>query len=795
MSATAPAPVYWGANNIPQVVAEQIISSANSSLQANGRDPVTIKREYLSDCIAEITPETQTMGAALLQITLIDPEWQISRSGMCDITADGFLPNVDVEYPPGRGVWWRLAMIDVTSDLTQANLIMTFQQRIVSYLRDCWGPLGWPAGHPGSTRAQFLQMLAAKMPSELPKSSIGPGPPPQIRFVCPDINVIQPVASSNAEATEVVTAADEQAQQAGVNKLPGVTAASKVTVRGQKPNKVQLQAINTLLGVGVGLQAPQVALVAVIYAGTWESNLTPSPPNAEGYCGVLAGSDKIFSPEDTTDEANAFFQGGKGYQAGGALTLAKSGVTNPVEIAVKVEEPSVWPTNAYANESGYPGDTAAVAEATAIVNAYNGGLGAAAPEPQSDVAQLTRGTPDNPDEDSWTCMQRLASEVNWFVFSSPQPHYGYIGDYVYYIDGPTCAAQRPSAYVELSDDGTTWSMTDPDTGKVFTGGGPGCLTSLTMTVDNTAFQYMQTRQVKGRTQRQTRIRTPQTPSQILMNAIVGVMQFNAGDVFVFHNAGPLDGRWIVEDVTQNSLADLFAQFTLGPPTLPYPEPQAGTATVLGPDGQPVTVSTGQSPGFQNPGQSTPAGSGSAAAGATVAQQCVVREKALHCFHYSQVRPIQYDIETGNPVYIDCSGFAIACYKAAGLHDPSDNNYDGSGYTGSMITHCTRVSLGDATPGDLVFYGPPPCLHVTVYIGNGQVVSMGQEGDPSQGSWDLMGPCPPYGIFRSNYASTSTGPASPAPPARTYIPQEKSIAPPDSPPPYQPLSGIFKSIWQ
>jgi cell wall-associated NlpC family hydrolase len=77
-----------------------------------------------------------------------------------------------------------------------------------------------------------------------------------------------------------------------------------------------------------------------------------------------------------------------------------------------------------------------------------------------------------------------------------------------------------------------------------------------------------------------------------------------------------------------------------------------------------------------------------------------------------------------------------CYWAAGAPDPNGRNFDGLGYTGTQIGNGTAVTLEQAQPGDLVFYGkkvdPDPqagITHVALYVGNGNVISHGSESGP------------------------------------------------------------------
>lgn len=106
--------------------------------------------------------------------------------------------------------------------------------------------------------------------------------------------------------------------------------------------------------------------------------------------------------------------------------------------------------------------------------------------------------------------------------------------------------------------------------------------------------------------------------------------------------------------------------------------------------------------------------------------------------YSQYRPYPVVKPPTVPPRFDCSGFATACYFAAGATDPNGRGFDGLGYTGTLISHGTRVDRDHLKVGDLVFYGYStgygPAFnvgdptHVAVYVGVindvQMVVSMG-----------------------------------------------------------------------
>jgi hypothetical protein len=82
-----------------------------------------------------------------------------------------------------------------------------------------------------------------------------------------------------------------------------------------------------------------------------------------------------------------------------------------------------------------------------------------------------------------------------------------------------------------------------------------------------------------------------------------------------------------------------------------------------------------------------------------------------------------------PSWEDCSSFATWCYWVAGAPDPNGRNYDGFGYTGTQIVN--GVETTDPEPGDLCFYGSSrsAITHVTIYVGNGRVVSHGRDEGP------------------------------------------------------------------
>lgn len=117
----------------------------------------------LAEWVSDITIETTAQGGSLLEVTIIDPAWtlfQRDAAGVCFIDVDdqGFLwPPVEVTFPPDvSDATWRLCQCIPTTDLTQANVTLTFEDKIVSELREHYGA---QISYPNQTRAEFIQML------------------------------------------------------------------------------------------------------------------------------------------------------------------------------------------------------------------------------------------------------------------------------------------------------------------------------------------------------------------------------------------------------------------------------------------------------------------------------------------------------------------------------------------------------------------------------------------------------------------------------------------------------------
>lgn len=84
--------------------------------------------------------------------------------------------------------------------------------------------------------------------------------------------------------------------------------------------------------------------------------------------------------------------------------------------------------------------------------------------------------------------------------------------------------------------------------------------------------------------------------------------------------------------------------------------------------------------------------------------------------YGPTRGIDND---AGVVGYDCSGFTMFSYAAVGVKLPK---YSGDQYNAGM-----KVPTAQAKRGDLLFWGPGGSQHVTIYLGNGQMLEAPNSG--------------------------------------------------------------------
>lgn len=119
-----------------------------------------------------------------------------------------------------------------------------------------------------------------------------------------------------------------------------------------------------------------------------------------------------------------------------------------------------------------------------------------------------------------------------------------------------------------------------------------------------------------------------------------------------------------------------------------------------------------------------------------------RERAK--IHYAQVRPmrtrritslhlLQQALQSPHGITADCSEAVTLLCRIAGLADPNGFDYDGHGFTGTLLHHLTHyTNPAMAKVGALVVFGPHSGHHVCMvrHPGDDPVLwSHGQESGP------------------------------------------------------------------
>jgi hypothetical protein len=106
------------------------------------------------------------------------------------------------------------------------------------------------------------------------------------------------------------------------------------------------------------------------------------------------------------------------------------------------------------------------------------------------------------------------------------------------------------------------------------------------------------------------------------------------------------------------------------------------------------------------------------------------------WNYAEVRPIpRLPARTSSSITTDCSGFVTMMAEWSEMPDPNGLNYNGTGYTGTMLSHLPHIPFDETWRGDLCVFGGGTGTHVVVLAIGGvreadpMVYSHGFQGGP------------------------------------------------------------------
>lgn len=631
----------------------------------------------LAGAVSEVELQTQILGASFIKVHLVDPGLAIINSGLIQ-QEEGILKEVEVEFPEKSGWLWRLVAVEVSTDFTQPNLVLTFEDKIVAELRARRGQKTAPAG---SSAPRFIHSLVAEVK-------------PAIRFVCPALG--QKISVKELSSAPKTRPAENQAlASANKSKSTGKLTPDQFTFAGD-------------LASATGLDGRVVAAWCLAEESGSAATGRESANNNNwlniGYFdsgpGQIAFNSAFKTPEGGAKQTARFLKGEWGGASAGIIAILKSKSSDPAA-QIRAIATSGWAS------SGYNGGSTL----TALYNEISPsetptGEGEASGTASESTGQLARGSTQNPSEDSWEACTRLAKAKNWFFFTD--------GNTAFLMDGPQLVHQKPVLHANI------------ELNRIKRYGHRGEVihesdviqTPVTGTQDNTTLEYQSTHKVHGRVSRRSKISKPTTPAEIRLNLICDVKAFRAGDVFMIEGLGPFNGPWIVSDATRNCLKDTYTQFILQPPLEPIQGKEAGAG------------------GSE---------AGTHGAAAEMAEKSLA-EKSKYEYVYGGGRQPGADLFGPAPRTMDCSSWTTLCYKAAKLPDPSGLNYNPIGTTETLINNATKVSTPER--GDLCLFGViGHTTHVTIYVGGGEAISMGQPGDPEKGPAATTGPSGFLGYYR------------------------------------------------
>ena len=447
--------------------------------------------------ITAIGIESTIEAAPSVTVTLRDPDRQLFRRRrgrtkrrkptkaqlplQVDEGWDPILPP-DVLGQPMQirldGVTYQLVKVTYNTDSTEAQL--TFEHEFVYLLRRHKGAKRAPRSK--VTRAQFILSLALELAPELRKR--------QYRFVCPELNIRQPIDKGQRKQTQT-TVSGTSSGGGGGKSLDRVYPLHKA---GEKGVQFSPEEVRACAAAG-GFWGQELKAMEQIARG--ESNYYPGVLSFDGGYGLWQMTPRVWGAE------------GVGWmnELGGMRAL-----TNPIvnaKLARKLYENagksfSPWYGTGFLTVGAGPGNgRPSRAESRALGESVTGGdavEGSATSKTITETKsyQYSRGK----GEDSWTATQRLASEVAWRAFM--------VGNSLYYMSEEQLYGRRPRYEVGPDHDAVLALSYDVDWGR------PVSEASLTVTL--------------------ARWGAP------------------PGSVLLLDGFGPPDGRWLVTGVSRDYFA-------------------------------------------------------------------------------------------------------------------------------------------------------------------------------------------------------------------------------------------------
>ncbi len=412
----------------------------------------------LRNVVTDITLERAIDKASTVTVSLVDSKRTLLNSGI-------WTSKIDIKVD---GLWFRLVQIKKTGE--KINLV--FEDREISLLRTYKKKKTAYRGK--ATRAEFILNLIKEVKEV------------KIPHYIPDLHLFQNIAPAEAGSTS---------RSSTDTTDYGVPSAKNLTVKGDKISKEQIKVANAVLNTGVLMKARRKLLVCSIMTCIQEASLTN--PSGGDLDSVGAFQQRAswgsFKDRHTPAVAARFF-----FKQAIAYDKKYPNLTNwrvcadiqrPREDLRELYDKWLDEANAIVTAFGIPGGSTNVDNPhkrvrLGIAQEMNKWTYSDDEKKKKQSGDDSYASPDSIDyvfyrgvpptkadgrwkkEDSWTCIQRLANEVNWRAF--------FVAGTFYLITEQKLFKSKPIVTVSETSDGVDNIDFDFDVGKPVSTGSISC---------------------------------------------------------------------------------------------------------------------------------------------------------------------------------------------------------------------------------------------------------------------------------------------------------------------------------
>lgn len=420
----------------------------------------------LSGAITDAKVSRTTDGASTLTVTVHDPDKTLLKSGLHD--------KIDVNVD---GLWWRLAQIEKQS----FELTLTFEDREIAILRS-YRKIISPISRSQLTRTEFV----VRMLKEVSEFSIP--------YFIPELHKKQPIFDQNS----VPVFPPQSGKGIAHNDV-------NLTVKGDPANFTQINTANEVLLAGDAAipdsnPHKRKIMVCSIMTAIVESSITNLPGGDLDSKGVFQQRRSQGWPAsgDVVIDANEFFARAIAYD-NMHPSFTYNDLCQGVQHSGTPDAYGLRRTEAerFVAAFGSPGYDAAQAARDSNASAKYEGIAGG--------YHFYRGIPPSRknsnwlSEDTWSCIQRLADEVNWRAF--------FVSGVFYMMSEDDLFKSKPVAVLSEASAGIDWIDGDIDKNK--------------------------------------------RSSSVTISCRMGRYAISPGTVVKIVDHGPFNGRWLVETIDRD----------------------------------------------------------------------------------------------------------------------------------------------------------------------------------------------------------------------------------------------------